>query len=131
MEIQQKRRINAHFLSASLIMGGLQIADGMSFLVHQQSNFNIAFSWLQLCWFIITLLCAFLLWEFSETRKIIATFLSYILCNIALATSIFEQNHSAFGYSIPAWFSLITVLTGFLLLYWSYRSIRRSAANLS
>ena len=112
-----------------MVIGFLQIMDGISFALGWNSNLNTAYSWLELIWFLLSIVILVLLLRDQLPIQAPLIYVSYIILNIAMATLIFKPNSLPPGYEIPFWFSLISVLCGLAFIYQLKSLLQRLLTN--
>jgi len=112
-----RENIYKQYVYAGIVIGFLQIMDGISFALGWNSNINTAYSWLELIWFLFSIVILVLLLRDQLPIQAPLIYVSYIIFNIAMATLIFEPNESPPGYEIPFWFSLISVVCAMAFIY--------------
>lgn len=112
-----RENIYKQYVYAGIVIGFLQFMDGISFALGWDSNINTAYSWLELIWFLISIVILVLLLRDQLPIQAPLIYVSYIILNIAMATLVFEPNDSPPGYQIPFWFSLISVLCALAFIY--------------
>ena len=112
-----RENIYKQYVYAGIVIGFLQILDGISFAFNWNSNLNTAYSWLELMWFLFSIIVLVMLSRDRLPIQAPLIYVSYILLNVAMATLVFEPAESAPGYTIPGWFTLITICCGLAFIY--------------
>ena len=107
-----------------MVMGGLQTLDGLSFLMNYGSEINVAYSYLEMIWFVACLVFVFILHSANRHQTLPILYMSYITTNVWLASQFFEPAAMPPGYEVPAWFCWITISTGVLLLFFAVKEYR-------
>jgi hypothetical protein len=113
-----KSNLYKQYIFAGVVISFLQILDGLSFALGLDSNINTAYSWLELLWFLFSIVMLIMLLRSNLPVGAPVTFISYIIFNVAMATLVFEPSEVSPGYLIPLWFTFVTIGSALLFLFY-------------
>lgn len=121
-----------HYLTASMVIGIFQIIDGASFALGFSGSINTAYSYVEILWFIVSVIFIFVLNNAEKPIIIPVVYMGYLTLNTWLASEVFARSNIPPGYEIPLWFTFITIgvgMTGYLLSFKLYRQIKNGKSD--
>ncbi|MDX1812816.1 MAG: hypothetical protein R3240_12745 [Gammaproteobacteria bacterium] len=128
MNIQQLLKPNT-YLSGAMVIGFLQIIDGVLGINNFRSSITTAFSLLELCWFIYSLIMTLnfrrlQLKILSPLMFVLYYFFSWLYGSYILYTQPMGEH-----FQLPDWFPWLASAFGASYLFVSYKSLKQLEAG--
>ena len=114
-----------HYLSGAVVIGFFQIIDGILGINHYRSSITIAFSLIELLWFLYTLVIILNFQYLKVSLRTPLFYTAYYVFSWLYGTYLLNTTEFSDGFVLPEWFPWVATAFGTLFCLSAYFQLRR------